>query len=58
MVLTTTHRQHLHELASEPIDAIEIIGKPCDLQAVVDAVERGIDERGRSSPRIVSHQPR
>ena len=58
MVLTTTHRQHLHELTGEAVDAIEIIGKPYDLQAIVDAVERGIDERGRSSSRIVSHRPR
>jgi DNA-binding NtrC family response regulator len=58
MVLTTTHRQHLHELTGEAVDAIEIIGKPYDLQAIVDAVERGIDDRGRSSSRIVSHRPR
>ena len=58
MVLTTTHRQHLHDLAGEPVDAIEILGKPYDLQAIVDAVERGIEDRGRPSSRIVSHRPR
>ena len=57
MVLTTTHRQHLLDLTGDAGDAIELIGKPYDLRAIVDAVERGIDEHGRPSW-IVSHKPR
>jgi two-component SAPR family response regulator len=58
IVLTTTHRQHLNELAGEMVNALEIIGKPYDLSAIVDAVERGIADRGRSSSRVVDHRPR
>ena len=43
MVLTTTHREHLRELTGTGVEAIELIGKPYDLQAIVDAVERTID---------------
>lgn len=58
MVLTTTHREHLRELTGAAVEAIELIGKPYDLQAIVDAVERAIEERARSSARIISHKPR
>ena len=58
MVLTTTHLQHLREVTGDTVEAIELIGKPYDLQAIVDAVERAIDERARASARIVSHRPR
>ena len=43
IVLTTTHKEHLDSLAGRDTGAIEIIGKPYDLQAIVDAVSRGIE---------------
>ena len=58
IVLTTTHRRHLQEMTGEAVEAIEIIGKPYDLQAIADAVDAGISERGRLSSRVISHKPR
>jgi CheY-like chemotaxis protein len=53
IVLTTTHLRHLNELAGETVDAIEIVSKPYDLSAIVDAVERAAEMRRRSGPRAV-----
>ena len=53
IVLTTTHRGHLTELAGDAVDAIELVGNPYDLQVIVDAVEHGIDRRRRATPRAV-----
>ena len=48
VVLTTTHKQHLDALAGEDTGAIEIVGKPYDLDIIVDAIARGIErKRGR-----------
>jgi DNA-binding NtrC family response regulator len=58
MVVTTTHLQHLRELTGDTVEAIEIVGKPYDLQAIVDAVERALEERTRSASRVLSHKPR
>jgi DNA-binding NtrC family response regulator len=44
MVLTTTHKTNLERLVG-PTEAIEIIGKPYDLEQVVTAVTRAIDTR-------------
>lgn len=47
-VLTTTHKKRLQELVGECGEVYEIVGKPYDLQQVVDAVEGALGpERGR-----------
>lgn len=45
IVLTTTHKEHLDSLAGQETGAIEIVGKPYDLNVIVDAVVRGIEGR-------------
>jgi hypothetical protein len=55
-VLTTTHLPHLNELAGQDTGAIEIVGKPYDLKAIVGTVRFAIEDRGRSSARIISHK--
>ena len=51
IVLTTTHKKHLDSLAGQETGAIEIVGKPYDLHAIVDAVARGIEGRDSSELR-------
>ena len=41
VVVTTTHKAHLEELVG-PTDAIEIVGKPYDLDQIIGAVRRGL----------------
>jgi hypothetical protein len=43
VVLTTTHKGHLEELVG-PTDAIEIVGKPYDVNQVIGAVRRGLGQ--------------
>ena len=42
VIATTTHKANLERLVG-PTDAIEIIGKPYDLQQVVTAVQRALE---------------
>jgi DNA-binding response OmpR family regulator len=42
VVITTTHKENLERLVG-PTGAIEIIGKPYDMQEVVTAVKRAVD---------------
>lgn len=44
VVITTTHKANLEQLVG-PTDAIEIIGKPYDLEQVVASIKRAIDSR-------------
>ena len=44
IVLTTTHKQNLDSLAGQDTGAIEIVGKPYDLQVIAQAVSRAIKE--------------
>jgi len=45
MVLTTTHKTHLDQLAGENTGALEIIGKPYDLNLISQAVGRAMPTR-------------
>jgi len=42
VIATTTHKANLERLVG-PTDAIEIIGKPYDLQQVVAALQRALN---------------
>jgi hypothetical protein len=43
-VLTTTNKRQLDSLVGQETGAIEVVGKPYDLEAIVDAVTRGLEE--------------
>ena len=53
LVLTTTHKQHLDDLAGQDTGAIEIVGKPYDLEVIGDAVSRGLERRRSTGPRAL-----
>jgi DNA-binding NarL/FixJ family response regulator len=55
IVLTTTHKKHLDDLAGQQTGAIEIVGKPYDLETIVGAVEQGLAGRSSTGARILKH---
>ena len=44
LIVTTTHKANLERLVG-PTEAIEIVGKPYDLDQVVTAVQRAVEDR-------------
>ena len=40
VVITTTNKRALEQLIGQKTEAHELVGKPYDLQAIVDAVQR------------------
>jgi CheY-like chemotaxis protein len=50
VVCTTTHKPHLERLVG-PTGAVEIIGKPNDIQEVLEAVKRELRRVGRLDAR-------
>ena len=56
VVLTTTNKKNLDALAGHDTGAIEIIGKPYDIELIVDSVERGIDKRRNEGPRLLGQR--
>jgi len=47
VVITTTNVRHLARLSGEDTGALEIIGKPNDIQEIVEAMRRALAHRGR-----------
>lgn len=56
VVLTTTHKRHLDAMAGHDTGAIEIVGKPYDLEVIVDSVIRALQSRDTQSPRMISRR--
>ena len=50
LILTTTHKQHLDTLAGQETGALEIVGKPYDLEVIVNAVSEGLKARDGAGP--------
>jgi DNA-binding response OmpR family regulator len=46
IVVTTTHKLHLDKLAGQDTGAIEIVGKPFDLDRVTTAIDQAIAANG------------
>ena len=57
LVLTTTHKTHLDRLAGQDPRALEITGKPYDLEVIVNAVVEGLNRQEHVGPRQFG-QPR
>src|SRR5215213_3021736 len=45
IVITTTNKQRLESLADQATEAIELVGKPYDLELIVASVERLMEQR-------------
>lgn len=57
IVLTTTNKAHLESMAGHDRDtgAIELVGKPYDIQVIVQSVTRGLQERASAGPRSLTY---
>jgi DNA-binding response OmpR family regulator len=53
LVLTTTNTQQLDRAIGNASDAIEIVGKPYDIEAIVDRVEAVMQRSGETGPRPI-----
>jgi CheY-like chemotaxis protein len=56
LVLTTTNKRHVDSLAGHDTGAFEIVGKPYDLEAIVEAVENSLERRPVAGPRALEHE--
>ena len=50
IVLTTTSTEHLESVAGKQTGAIELVGKPYDLNVIVAAVARGMEQQTQRGP--------
>jgi CheY-like chemotaxis protein len=57
IVLTTTNKKNLDALVGHETGAIEVVGKPYDIELIVDTVVRAIDDQ-RSEGRRLAVGPR
>lgn len=55
VIVTTTNKRLLDKLVGQDTGAHEIVGKPYDLQAIVDAVKRAAGVRRGQTGEPVSH---
>jgi CheY-like chemotaxis protein len=55
IVLTTTHLQHLNGLVGKDTGALELVGKPYDIEAITDTTLRAVAQRGQAKPRMLRH---
>jgi DNA-binding response OmpR family regulator len=53
IVLTTTNKQHLDAITGHDTGAIEIVGKPYDLEHIVDTVTGAIENQPALGPRML-----
>lgn len=53
IVLTTTHLQHLNGLVGQNTGALELVGKPYDLEAIADSLMRAVEQRRPAKPRVL-----
>jgi len=44
-VITTTHKRRLQELVGDCGEVYEVVGKPFDMQKIIDAVKAAIEKR-------------
>jgi len=56
IVLTTTHKKHLDSLAGKETGAIEIVGKPYDIEMIVETVSKGLERRKHVGPRALTEE--
>jgi len=52
LVLTTTNKMRLDEVAGNDSAAIEIVGKPYDLQQITTAIEAALSKTEGSSAKL------
>ena len=53
LVMTTTNKQRLDELVGRDTGAMEIVGKPYDLDLIVECVVRAVEQPRSQRPRAV-----
>jgi CheY-like chemotaxis protein len=56
VVLTTTNKKNLDALVGHDTGAIEVVGKPYDIELIVDTVVRAIDNGQSERPRLLGPQ--
>lgn len=58
LLLTTTNTRQLDRIIGNESGAIEIVGKPYDIETIVDRVEAALKVPGERGPRAIERQER